>query len=66
MKINEYAYEDLRNAVKVENTTKNRLSLLKWCELYDDTWNGEYYKLDNGTRIFPIYKNGKLVDAEIK
>lgn len=73
MTINRYAYAELREKALAPTATKeDRLNLLDWFDRYDIAdWNGEYYDLDDGLRLFPICEETEdgdfvVVDAEIR
>ena len=70
-----YEYKELREkALSDTATKKERLSLLEWFEKYGDerkAWNGESWDIDEGLRLYPIYKevekdSFEVVDAEIR
>lgn len=73
-----YVYAELREkAMSADATPEDRIALCDWFDRYDPAdWNGEYYNIDNGFILVPIYKeyydeNGEfdyadLVDAEIR
>ena len=71
---NRYEYEELRAAALApEATTEDRLALLEWFDRYDTAdWNGEYYDMDDGYRLYPVYEHDEendqydVVDAEIR
>lgn len=80
MKVTYYNYDELLKAATAYGATKeNRINLLTWFECYGrDYWNGEHYKMENGLRLYPIYKgvdepdedggfdDYEVVDAEIR
>ena len=70
-----YEYKELREKALSENATKEeRLNLLEWFEKCGDErkgWNGESWDIDEGLRLYPIYKEVEedyfeVVDAEIR
>lgn len=70
-----YEYKELRKKALSENATKeDRMNLLDWFERHGDTqnqWNGESWDIDEGLRLFPIYKEieedcFEVVNAEIR
>lgn len=72
-----YTYQELRSAaISPSATADDRLRLFNWFERNDmRDWNGEYFDMDDGLRLSPVYdeiedEDGeieyKLVDAEIK
>lgn len=72
-----YTYQELRTtAISQTATTEDRLRLYHWFENNDmRDWNGEYFDMDEGLRLFPVYEEiededgeieYKLVDAEIR
>ena len=52
-----YDYAELREKALSPNATQKDLeALADWLMQYDaSAWNGEYYDIDNGTRLFPLY-----------
>ena len=76
--MNEYAYAELREkALSAESTAEDRIELFDWMENYDmRAWNGEYFDIDEGLRLYPVYditedEDGEilemtLIDAEIR
>lgn len=68
-----YDYDELKNKALAPDATKaDRLNLLDWFQNYGTMyWNGEYYDLDNGLRLYPIIEmdadavQGEIIDAEI-
>ncbi len=71
--MNRYSFDELRaRAVKADSTREDRLELEKWLSAYDmHSWNGEYYDIDGGLKLYPIYDGPDeddlytLVDCEI-
>ena len=73
-----YNYDELRAAAISETATKeDRLALFNWFEQNDmGDWNGEYFDMDDGLRLYPVHEftyddDGEieevlLVDAEIR
>ena len=72
-----YDYQELRAAAISDSaTTEDRLRLYLWFENYDMVdWNGEYFDMGDGLRLFPVYEEivdedgeieYKLVDADIR
>ena len=51
-----YDYEELR-AKAIENPTfENLEALADWLRNYDmNSWNGEFWDIDDGQRLYPIY-----------
>ena len=71
---NYYNYKELvEKATATGATIDDRLALFDWFDRYDiDYWNGEYYQMDDGLRLYPIYAFDSnegcfvLVDADIR
>lgn len=73
-----YTYQELREAAMSDTATADdRIRLYNWFENDDMAdWNGEYFDLDDGLRLYPVYEyeydddgeieSVKLVDAEIR
>ena len=73
-----YTYDELRAAAMSDTATaEDRIRLYNWFEREDIAgWNGEYYDLDDGLRLYPVYEyeydaygdieSVKLVDAVIR
>ena len=73
-----YTYQELREAAMSDTATaEDRIRLYNWFEREDGAdWNGEYYDLDDGLRLYPVYEyeydddgeieSAKLVDAVIR
>ena len=69
-----YNYKALvEKATATGATRDDRLALLDWFDQYGiDYWEGRYYKMDDGLRLYPIYvfdyDEGYyvLVDADIR
>ena len=73
-----YTYQELREAATSESATAaDRIRLINWFENEDMAdWNGEYFDMDDGLRLYPVYEyeydedgeieSVKLVDAEIR
>ena len=72
-----FTYQELRAAaISNSATAEDRLRLYRWFENYDmGDWNGEYFDMDDGLRLFPVYEEiededgeieYKLVDADIR
>ena len=67
-----YQYEELYAAAsKFDSTTEDRLALYEWLNQYDyQSWNGEYFDLDDGHGLYPIYEEHDgdftVIDAEIR
>ena len=72
-----YDYEELRKSAIEEDTFEAKQALADWFDQhYIDGWNGEYYDIDDGLRLFPVYEFGEededgeiestLVDWEIR
>lgn len=51
-----YDYEDIRaKAIRSEATEQDVNALGKWMEQYGDScWNGEFWDIDDGMRLFPV------------
>lgn len=68
-----YEYEKLFNAAISENASAaDRIALLDWLDLDSrgNGWNGEFYEIENGLRIRPVWKEitedeYELIDCEI-
>lgn len=71
---NRYEYAELRAAALAPEATKeDRLALLEWFDRYDTAdWNGEYYDMGDGYRLYPVCELDEendqydVVDAEIR
>lgn len=52
-----YDYAELREKALSPNATQKDLeALADWLMQHDSSaWNGEYYDIDDGKRLFPIY-----------
>lgn len=51
-----YDYEELRAAAVENPTFENMEALADWLENYNmSSWNGEYFDIDDGLRLYPIY-----------
>lgn len=73
-----YTYQELREAAMSDTATADdRIRLYNWFENDDMAdWNGEYFDLDDGLRLYPVYEyeydddgeieSVKLVDAVIR
>lgn len=74
-----YDYDTIRaKALRPDATAEDRLALVNWLETYDaSAWNGEYYDIDGGLRLYPVESpiafeddgtpyEWEYVDAEIK
>ena len=62
-----YAYAELRAAaVRCNATIADRMMLLKfmWHYSSDSSWNGEYYDIDDGKRLYPIDEPVAYDDGE--
>lgn len=50
-----YEYPEARAAALNDPTFENCDALRDWLDAYaPGTWNGEYYDIDEGKRLFPI------------
>lgn len=74
-----YDYDTIREkALRTDATAEDRLALVAWFETYDaSAWNGEYYDIDDGLRLYPVESpiafdddgtpyEWEYVDAEIR
>lgn len=62
-----YAYEELRAAALRPDATKDdRMMLLKfmWHYASDSSWNGEYYDIDDGKKLYPVDEPIAFDDGE--
>lgn len=74
MKPSYYNYKELVEKATASGATReDRITLYKWFERYGiDYWNGKYYKMENGARLYPVcvfdYDEGYyiLVDVDIR
>ena len=78
--MNEYSYKELKEAAMRRNArAEDRIALVEWFEWFSNgrDWNGEFWDLGNGLRLYPIYEGREpdedgeytyfeLVDAEIR
>lgn len=54
--MNEYRYEELREAATKNPTDENLATLGEWLQQYGDRyWNGEEWDIDGGRRLRPVY-----------
>ena len=66
------SYQELRTrAISRDTDAEKRLDFFYWMEQNDTAdWNGEYFEIDNGLRMYPVYKTRddefELIDVEIK
>lgn len=51
-----YDYDELREkALSADATQQDLENMARWFNNYDiSAWNGEYYDMGNGKRLFPI------------
>jgi hypothetical protein len=63
-----YDYEDLKSKALAADAAPEDLSALgEWFELYGDRyWNGEYFRVEGGHRLYPIYEEVEEDEFEIK
>ena len=75
-----YNYKELvEKATAFGATKEDKLNLFDWFDRYGiDYWRGEYYAMEDGTRLYPIYQgvgeqdedgdfdDYEVVDAEIR
>lgn len=52
MKHSKYDYAELFRKVKEQPTKENLNALGEWCELFDNSWNGESYLIINPDKKF--------------
>ena len=53
-----YDYEELRAKAINNPTFENLEALADWLRYYDysqKSWNGEFWDIDDGLRLYPIY-----------
>lgn len=52
-----YDYEELKNKALAADATQDDINALGEClEQYGDRyWNGEYFSIEGGIRLYPIY-----------
>ena len=51
-----YDYQELREKAINNPTFENLEALADWLRNYDgNSWNGEFWDIDNGQRLYPIY-----------
>ena len=51
-----YDYQELRAAAIENPTFENLEALADWLRNYDTkSWNGEFWDIDNGLRLYPVY-----------
>lgn len=54
--MNEYRYEELREAATKNPTGENLTALGEWLQQYGDRYcNGEEWDIDRGSRLRPVY-----------
>lgn len=65
---NEYSYNEVREAALSKTATaEDRIALYEWMENYAmREWNGEYFDIDNGLQLFPVYEEKLDEDGEIE
>lgn len=57
--MNEYKYEELREASIKNPTDENLAALGEWLQQYGDRyWNGEEWDIDEGRLLRPVYGQG--------
>lgn len=57
---NYYDYKELREQAINNPTDENLDSLGSWCEQFgDDSWNGEYFDLEDGHKLYRIEKQAE-------
>lgn len=63
-----YDYEELKIKALVADATQEDINALgEWFDLYGyDYWNGEYFRIEDGKRIYPIYKEELDEDGELE
>lgn len=68
-----YDFEELKNkALSPDATKEDRMNLLDWFQAYGDRyWNGEYFDIENGRALYPIYSEVdedefEITDAEVR
>lgn len=58
MTLREKPYSEVREqAMRSDASADDRLALFFWCELNGVNWNGEYYDIDDGHRIYLVYND---------
>lgn len=63
---NHYAYAELRKAAINNGTPEDIAALVEWMEQHGSSyWNGEYYDIDDGLRLRPIYNWDAHTQEEI-
>ena len=51
-----YDYQELREKAIENPTFENLEALADWLSNYDmNSWNGEFWDIDDGQRLYPIY-----------
>lgn len=63
-----YDYEELKiKALAADATQEDINALGEWFDQYGfDYWNGEYFRLEDGHRIYPILKEELDEDGELE
>lgn len=56
--VGRYNYEELYAAAVAPDATMDDIDALgEWFSRYGDSyWRGEYYELDHGYRLYPVYE----------
>jgi hypothetical protein len=72
IKHSEYNFKELlTQATNPNSTTEERMELWYWFERYGSQfWNGECYKIDKTSDLYPIYENevdedGDIIDSQV-
>ena len=62
-----YDYKELRAAATASGATQADINALgKWCsEFGTRSWNGEFYDIDDGLRLFPTVTEDESGDIEV-
>lgn len=62
-----YDYQELRTKALSPGATQKDIDTLgEWfSRYYDLRWNGEYYDVGNGLRLFPVYATDDGINFEI-
>lgn len=69
IKASEYNFKELvEQASNRNSTTEERMELWYWFERYGSvySWNGECYKIDKQSDLYPIYEETVDEDGEIE
>lgn len=63
-----YTYQDVKKVAMSDTATaEDRIRLYNWFDNEDIAdWNGEYFDMDDGLRLYPVYEYEYDEDGEIE